>query len=82
MQRGAGQVGTGEARARARARVRAIAGALMAVLGLAGCAAEQTGAVLAPAAVSVPAEAPRTTGRQRPADSDHHSSVKISSSSS
>lgn len=71
MQRGAGQVGTGEVRACAPVRVRVMACALLAVLGLAGCAAEQTGAVLAPAAVTVPAEAPRTTGRQRPSDSDH-----------
>lgn len=38
---------------------------------LAGCAADQTGAVLAPAAISVPAEAPRTTGRRFNDDGDH-----------
>lgn len=41
-------------------------------LALSACAGEQTGAVLVPAAVTVPAEAPRTTGRARTAtDADH-----------
>ena len=38
---------------------------------LGACAGEQTGAVLAPAAVRVPAQAPRTTGRERAGDADH-----------
>ncbi len=38
---------------------------------LAGCAADQTGAVLTPAAITVPAEAPRTTGRRVADDGDH-----------
>ncbi|MDP4021585.1 M48 family metalloprotease [Methylobacterium sp. NEAU 140] len=41
------------------------------VLVLGGCAGEQTGAVLAPAAVRVPVEAPRVTGRDRAGDADH-----------
>ena len=45
---------------------------LAALAGLLGaCAGEQTGTVLAPAAVRVPAEAPRTTGRERASDADH-----------
>jgi predicted Zn-dependent protease len=38
---------------------------------LGACVAEQTGASLAPAAVRVPAEAPRVTGRERATDADH-----------
>ncbi|QGY02084.1 M48 family metalloprotease [Methylobacterium mesophilicum SR1.6/6] len=38
---------------------------------LGACVADQTGAVVQPAVVRVPAEAPRTTGRERVADSDH-----------
>ena len=45
--------------------------ALALALALGACAAEQTGAVLAPAAVRVPVEAPRTTGRERGSDADH-----------
>lgn len=48
-------------------------GALLgfAALLLGACVAEQTGSVIAPAAVRVPAEAPRVTGRERAADADH-----------
>mgnify|MGYP002653743011 CR=1 FL=1 len=47
-----------------------LAGAALLAALLAGCAGEQ--AVVMPAAVTVPAEAPRTTGaRERPADGDH-----------
>jgi len=46
--------------------------ALCALAGLLGaCVADQTGATVQPAVVRVPAEAPRTTGRERAADSDH-----------
>ncbi|MHC2018628.1 M48 family metalloprotease [Methylobacterium sp. CM6247] len=39
---------------------------------LVGCGADQTGALLQPAAIKVPVEAPRTTGRERTAsDADH-----------
>ena len=39
---------------------------------LSACAGDQTGAILAPAAIAVPAEAPRTTGRERGgSDADH-----------
>ncbi|MGU3538762.1 M48 family metalloprotease [Methylobacterium sp. A54F] len=38
---------------------------------LSACAGEHTGAVLTPAVVTVPAEAPRTTGRERGSDADH-----------
>ncbi|MGU3541287.1 peptidase M48, partial [Methylobacterium sp. A54F] len=38
---------------------------------LSACAGEHTGAVLTPAGVTVPAEAPRTTGRERGSDADH-----------
>lgn len=39
---------------------------------LSSCIADQTGAALQPAAMAVPAEAPRTTGRERTAsDADH-----------
>ena len=45
---------------------------LLIALVLAACGADQTGAVLQPAAITVPAEAPRTTGRERTAsDADH-----------
>ena len=44
--------------------------ALTALL-LAGCAADQTGSVLAPAAIQVPAQAPKSTGRRVADDSDH-----------
>ena len=54
-----------------RARTDGIALAALALL-LSACAGEHTGAVLTPAAVTVPAEAPRTTGRERSAsDADH-----------
>jgi predicted Zn-dependent protease len=43
--------------------------ALAALLG--ACVADQTGATVQPAVIRVPAEAPRTTGRERVADSDH-----------
>jgi predicted Zn-dependent protease len=43
----------------------------LAALWLGACVAEQTGSVLAPAAVRVPAEAPRVTGRERASDADH-----------
>ena len=36
-----------------------------------GCSSDQTGALIAPAAVSVPADAPRITGRERGDDADH-----------
>jgi predicted Zn-dependent protease len=42
---------------------------LAALLG--ACVADQTGATVKPAVVRVPAEAPRTTGRERAADADH-----------
>ena len=38
---------------------------------LGACVADQTGATVRPAVVRVPAEAPRTTGRERVADADH-----------
>ncbi len=38
---------------------------------LGACMAGQTGSVLAPEAVRVPAEAPRVTGRERASDADH-----------
>ncbi|GEP09222.1 M48 family metalloprotease [Methylobacterium gnaphalii] len=38
---------------------------------LAGCAGEQTGTILAPATISVPAQAPRTTGRRMADEADH-----------
>ena len=38
---------------------------------LSACVADQTGATVQPAVIRVPAEAPRTTGRERVADSDH-----------
>jgi predicted Zn-dependent protease len=39
---------------------------------LSACAGDQTGAILSPAAITVPAEAPRVTGRERNAsDADH-----------
>ena len=44
---------------------------LMLAATLAGCAGDRTGSVIVPAAVTVPAEAPRTTGRERTADADH-----------
>ena len=65
-QTGAGGIGRGWGRAIGRGTAW-----IALALGLAACAGEQTGAVLTPAAVSVPAEAPRTTGRERSADSDH-----------
>ena len=51
-------------------RARALPAWALALL-LAGCAGDQTGTVLAPAAVKAPAEAPRTTGRTRSGDADH-----------
>ncbi|WP_336487666.1 M48 family metalloprotease [Methylobacterium nigriterrae] len=55
-----------------RSPARALAGAGLLGLALSACAIDQTGAVLQPAAVTVPAEAPRTTGRARSvSDSDH-----------
>jgi predicted Zn-dependent protease len=48
------------------------AAALCALAGLLGaCVADQTEATVRPAVVRVPAEAPRTTGRERVADADH-----------
>ncbi|WP_442785896.1 M48 family metalloprotease [Methylobacterium sp. C25] len=44
-------------------------GGLAAALG--GCAGEQTGTILAPATISVPAQAPRTTGRRMADEADH-----------
>ncbi|MGV7031246.1 M48 family metalloprotease [Methylobacterium symbioticum] len=69
-------MGTGATRAGTRigATVRAgLRGVRWAALALAlsACAAEQTGAVLTPAVVRVPADAPRTTGRGASSDSDH-----------
>ncbi len=43
----------------------------LAALVLGACVADQTGSVSAPAAVRVPAEAPKVTGRERATDSDH-----------
>lgn len=46
--------------------------ALAVLLALSACAGEQTGSVMVPAVVAVPAEAPRTTGRPRSVnDADH-----------
>jgi predicted Zn-dependent protease len=42
---------------------------------LGACVADQTGAVVAPAAVRVPAEAPKATGRERASDTDHQKLV-------
>lgn len=42
---------------------------------LGACVADQTGSVIAPAAVRVPAEAPRVTGRERASDADHQKLV-------
>lgn len=53
-----------------RSGARAAACALVACL-LSACAADQTGSVLTPAALQVPAEAPRTTGRRVADDADH-----------
>ncbi|MCJ2136500.1 M48 family metalloprotease [Methylobacterium sp. J-026] len=55
------------------AAARAGALAVCAVLGLAlgACVADQTAATVQPAVIRVPAEAPRTTGRERVADADH-----------
>ena len=43
----------------------------LAALVLGACVAERAGPVVAPAAVRVPAEAPRVTGRERAGDADH-----------
>ena len=68
---GTGATGAGtRIGATVRTGLRSAAWAALA-LALSACAAEQTGAVLAPAVVRVPAEAPRTTGRTASADSDH-----------
>ncbi|TXN22351.1 M48 family metalloprotease [Methylobacterium sp. WL9] len=56
------------ARTRLARRLMALAG-LAAVLG--GCAGDQTGTILTPAAISVPAQAPRTTGRRVADEADH-----------
>ncbi|GJD94899.1 M48 family metalloprotease [Methylobacterium iners] len=46
--------------------------ALALALLLSACAGDQTGAILAPAAITVPPEAPRVTGRERnTSDADH-----------
>ena len=60
---------SGMARRLARPRAAACLAALAALLG--ACAGEQTGSVLAPAAIKVPAEAPRTTGRRFADEADH-----------
>lgn len=52
-----------------RPRGAAALGGLALLLG--ACVADQTEATVRPAVVRVPAEAPRTTGRERAADADH-----------
>ncbi|UMY15745.1 M48 family metalloprotease [Methylobacterium organophilum] len=52
--------------------------ALLLALQVAACAGDQTGAVLTPAAIKVPAEAPRTTGRERPSDDADHAKLVAS----
>lgn len=56
----------GGARARRALLIGAAAG-----LALSACSVDQTGSVLTPAAVRVPAEAPRTTGRRAADETDH-----------
>lgn len=59
-------------RPRGDGRLRAPVGPALLALLLSACASDQTGSVLTPAAIAVPAEAPRTTGRERTAsDADH-----------
>lgn len=50
---------------------RRILGALAVLAALAACSSDQTGALVTLAAVGVPTEAPRTTGRDRGTDADH-----------
>ena len=70
---GDGQHRGGDRRTRALGRPRALAALVATLLAtlLGSCAADQTGTVLAPAAIQVPAEAPRTTGRERTDEADH-----------
>ena len=63
-----GPVRIGRKRAAAHACLPLLA-CLAALLG--ACAGEQTGAILTPAAIKVPAEAPRATGRRVADDADH-----------
>ncbi len=55
--------------------IRRVASLGLVALILGACVADQTGAVVAPAAVRVPAEAPKTTGRERVSDADHQKLV-------
>ncbi|WP_375463182.1 M48 family metalloprotease [uncultured Methylobacterium sp.] len=69
---GVGDVnGCGFAERRGAVKPSAVAG-LALLLALSACAGEQTGTVLAPAAVAVPAGAPRTTGRAHTANESDH----------
>jgi predicted Zn-dependent protease len=56
---------------RLRGLASACSGAALLAVGLGACVADQATGPVTPAVVQVPAEAPRTTGRERAADADH-----------
>ncbi|WP_091861195.1 M48 family metalloprotease [Methylobacterium brachiatum] len=58
-------------RRRLRGLASACSGAALLAVGLGACVADQATGPVTPAVVQVPAEAPRTTGRERAADADH-----------